>query len=202
MSKSLSIVGSSRSNGQREENDFYPTPSWCVDELLKRESFGVSVWECCCGDGAISEVLLNNGKNVYSTDIVNYNGYADNIVDFLKVDYEINFDAIITNPPYKIALDFVLKAKQHSSGKIAMFLKTVFLESESRYNMFQDKTFPLKTVYQFSNRVSLYKNGVKMKNGGMISYAWYVWDKNYVGKPTVEWILRDTKKQNKIFNEQ
>ena len=54
--------------------------------------------------------------------------------------------------------------------------------------MFQDKEFPLKTVYQFSKRVSLYKNGVKMKNSGMISYAWYVWDKNYVGKPTIEWI--------------
>jgi hypothetical protein len=48
--------------------------------------------------------------------------------------------------------------------------------------------FPLKTVYQFSKRVSLYKGGVKMKNSGMIAYAWYVWDKDYVGKPTIEWI--------------
>jgi hypothetical protein len=54
--------------------------------------------------------------------------------------------------------------------------------------MFQDKDFPLKTVYQFSKRVTLYKNGEKMKNSGMIAYAWYVWDKNYVGKPTIEWI--------------
>jgi hypothetical protein len=52
----------------------------------------------------------------------------------------------------------------------------------------KETEFPLKTVYQFSKRVSLYKGGVKMKNSGMIAYAWYVWDKDYVGKPTIEWI--------------
>jgi len=55
-----------------------------------------------------------------------------------------------------------------------MFLKTVFLESEGRYEMFQDQDFALKTVYQFSNRVTVYKDGVKMKNSGMIAYAWFV----------------------------
>jgi hypothetical protein len=55
--------------------------------------------------------------------------------------------------------------------------------------MFSDKVFPLKTMYQFSRRVTLYKDGKKMKNSGMIAYAWFVWDRNYVGKPSIEWIL-------------
>ena len=104
-------------------------------------------------------------------------------------------DNIITNPPYKIALDFVLRAKQQSKKKIAMFLKTVFLESEKRYEMFQDKEFPLKVVYQFCKRVSLYKGGVKMKNSGMIAYAWYVWDKNYKGEPIIKWIKNKKKEK-------
>ena len=54
-----------------------------------------------------------------------------------------------------------------------MFLKTVFLESEARFEMFSDKEFPLKTMYQFSRRVTLYKDGKKMKNSGMIAYAWF-----------------------------
>ena len=58
-----------------------------------------------------------------------------------------------------------------------MFLKTVFLESEARFEMFNDKEFSLKTMYQFSKRVTLYKDGKKMKNSGMIAYAWFVWDK-------------------------
>lgn len=184
LSKALSIVGSSRNNGDREEDDYYPTPAYVVEELLKREVFTGNIWECACGQGDMSEVFINSGFDVISTDLIK-RGYGEQL-DFLKSN--LFADNIITNPPYKSALDFVLKAKKQCRNKIAMFLKTVWLESDKRFNMFQDKDFPLKTVYQFSKRVTLYKGGVKMKNSGMIAYAWYVWDKNYVGKPTIEWI--------------
>jgi len=185
MSKGLSIVGSSRLNGKRQKNDFYPTPSYAVEELLKKEKFVGNIWECACGEGDISDVLLNNGCSVYSSDLI-YRGYGDGGVDFLK-QKEL-YSNIITNPPYKYALDFVLASKRQSTNKIAMFLKTTFLESQSRKDMFEDQEYPLKSVYQFSKRVTLYKDGVKMKNSGMIAYAWFVWDKNYVGKTTIEWI--------------
>jgi len=183
--KAQSIVGASRNNGIREINDFYPTPSYVVDELLKREEFSGNVWECACGEGDISKVLENNDYEVISSDLID-RGYGEQL-DFLQSNRIV--DNIITNPPFKLALDFVLKAKKQGRKKIAMFLKTVWLESEGRYEMFQDKEFPLKTVYQFSKRVSLYKEGVKMKNSGMIAYAWFVWEKDYVGKPNIEWII-------------
>ena len=182
---SLSIIGSSRKNGDREINDFYPTPSYVVEELLRREKFIGNIWECACGEGDISKVLLKENYDVISTDLID-RGFGKQL-DFLKSDFIS--DNIITNPPYKDSLKFVLKAKKQCTKKIAMFLKTVWLESESRYEMFQDTEFPLKTVYQFSKRVSLYKEGIEMKNSGMIAYAWYVWDKDYKGKPTIEWIL-------------
>lgn len=184
MQKSLSIVGSSRNNGDRETNDFYPTPQYAVEELLKREVFKGNIWECACGKGDISEVCKKNGYDTVSTDLIDY-GYGEQL-DFMSSNFVA--DNIITNPPYKIALDFVIKAKEQSKNKIAMFLKTVFLESDKRYEMFQDAEYPLKTVYQFSKRVTLYKGGVKMKNSGMIAYAWYVWERGYKGKPTIEWI--------------
>lgn len=187
MQKSLSIVGSSRANGTRSENDFYPTPEWATQALLDREKFKGSIWEPACGDGAMSKVFLKNGYcSVVSSDLVD-RGYEAGIVrDFLSSKYEAN--NIITNPPYALALDFVLHAKECATHKIAMFLKTVFLESEGRKAMFQDKEFPLRTVYQFSKRVTLYKDGKKMKNSGMIAYAWFVWDRGYEGNPMIEWI--------------
>jgi hypothetical protein len=184
MTKALSIVGSSRKNGEREKNDFYPTPKYAVEELLKRELFKGNIWECACGEGDISDVFLEKGFDVKSTDLID-RGFGE-VGNFFETDFVA--DNIVTNPPYKHALDFVNEAKKKSNRKIAMFLKTVFLESEKRKPMFQDKEFPLKTVYQFSKRVTLYKNGVKMKNSGMIAYAWYVWEKGYCGKPTIEWI--------------
>jgi hypothetical protein len=184
--KALSIVGSSRANGEREKDDFYPTPTWATEALLEVEKFEGSVWECACGDGAMSKVIESFGHKTISTDLID-RGYGKQ-EDFLSSERIV--DNIITNPPYKHALDFILKAKQSSNKKIAMFLKTVFLESEGRYEMFQDQDFALKTVYQFSNRVTVYKDGVKMKNSGMIAYAWFVWEKGYKGKPTIEWIKK------------
>ena len=59
--KALSIVGSSRNNGEREAEDFYPTPPYAVEEPLKREVFIGNIWECACGEGDISEVFKNCG---------------------------------------------------------------------------------------------------------------------------------------------
>lgn len=188
MSNGLSIVGSSRANGERQIRDFYPTPPEATQALLDRERFNQDVWECACGDGAISRILQQNGYTVYSTDIHDY-GYQEHILDFLKADEELARWSIVTNPPFKYALEFVEKAKRITVGKIAMFLKTVFLESAKRYQMFQDADFPLKCMYQFSKRVPIYKNGIIMKNSGLVAYAWFVWDRDYIGKPYIDWIL-------------
>ena len=73
--KALSIVGSSRNNGEREADDFYPTPPYAVEELLKREVFIGNIWECACGEGDISKVFKNKGFEVISTDLIN-RGYG------------------------------------------------------------------------------------------------------------------------------
>jgi hypothetical protein len=187
MNNNLSIVGASRDNGLREKDDFYPTPIYATQSLLDKVQFSGSVWECACGDGAMSDVIINNGYDVYSSDLIE-RGYGDKL-NFLTSNKKV--DNIITNPPYKDALAFLNKAKESSHNKIAFLLKTVFLERVGRYDMFMDTEFPLKTVYQFSKRISFSKNNTNYTNytnGGMIAFAWFVWDKNHVGKPTMEWI--------------
>jgi hypothetical protein len=34
----------------------------------------------------------------------------------------------------------------------------------------------------------MYRNGEKMKNSGMIAFAWYIWERGYEGKATVGWL--------------
>ena len=60
---------------QREFADHYPTPANVTMELLKREVFNGSIWECACGDGAISKILIDKGYKVVSSDILDY-GYG------------------------------------------------------------------------------------------------------------------------------
>ena len=106
---SLSIVGSSRANGKRSRGDFYPTSRYAVEELLKREKFEGEIWECACGKGDISEVLIEHGYKVYSSDLFD-RGYGDKHIDFLKTFRKT--DNILTNPPFKYALDFIKHGKR------------------------------------------------------------------------------------------
>ena len=198
ISKALSIVGSQSDMrlmgpfGDREPHDFYPTPSKVIQDLLDRESFDGNIWEPACGKGHISKELIKNGYDVISTDLID-RGYGKGKVDFLddkKIEEFGVQDNIITNPPFKYSLQFVNQSKKVSRKKIAMLGKTIFLEGVERYEMFQDKEFPLKTIYQFSKRPTLIKEGLESTEHlrGMIAYAWFVWERGYVGEPTIKWI--------------
>jgi len=189
MSRGLSIVGSSRNNGDRQEEDFYPTPPYAIEKLLEVETFEGSIWECACGDGAISRVLHKQYETVFSTDIIN-RGYDrfDGELNFLSNSVSLKVRNIITNPPFKHAQEFILRSKECVTDKIAMLLKTVFLEGQRRYDMFLDKDFPLKAMYQFSKRLAINKGGGDKHKAGMIAFAWFVWDRSHVGEPLIRWI--------------
>ncbi len=180
----LSIVWASRANGDREENDFYPTPASAVRPLIEMEWFEWTIFEPACWRWDISECFVNKWFEVTSTDLI-YRGYWEWEKDFLNYTW-FWFDNIVTNPPYKLAKEFIEHSKKYAGKKIAMFLKTTFLESSGRYKMFQDTEFPLKTVYQFCKRVPIYKNWEKMKNSWLVAYARFVRDKDYKWKPTIE----------------
>jgi len=182
--KHLSIVGYGKN---RAEADFYPTPESTTQALMEREKFDGNIWECACGDGSMSNVLRKYCPIVFASDIRKDESIdGSKGIDFLKE--EKKFDNIITNPPYRHAKEFVLKAKKQASRKVAMLLKLVFLEGIGRYEMFKDTEFPLKKVYVFCKRQKIYANGKIGKNSGLIAYAWFVWDKNHKGEPTIEWI--------------
>lgn len=166
-------------------HEFYPTPAYATEALLARERFEGQVWECACGQGHISTVLAAHGYSVTSTDL-HYRGFGVGGVDFLGELREV--DCIVTNPPYSRSLEFVLHAKRCARRKVAMLLRTLFLESARRHALFADTDFPLQTVYQFSKRLTLAPGTVEAGNGGMVAYAWFVWSKDHVGPATIRWI--------------
>jgi hypothetical protein len=186
--QALSIVGSSRRHGGRDLNDFYPTPPQATISLIEREPFIGTTWEPACGDGAIVKVMQDRGMDCFFSDFV-YRGFGNNNpMDFLKTNMKC--ENIITNPPFNMAQEFVEHSKKCASKKIAMFLKLAFLEGVKREKMFRDREFPLSKVYVFSKRVRLDKNGIPMGcKSGMIAFAWFVWDKEYRGQATIDWII-------------
>jgi len=63
--------------------DFFPTPAWATYALIDNERFSGDIWECACGDGAMSRVLENAAREVVSSDLYD-RGYGEIGHDFLK----------------------------------------------------------------------------------------------------------------------
>ena len=104
---------------------------------MKREVFNGNIWECACGEGDISEVFLKNGYNVRSSDLIDRNyGIVENFFDS-----DFVADNIVTNPPFKHALEFVLEAKKKSNHKIAMFFKDSFFRKRNEKQCLRIKSF-------------------------------------------------------------
>ena len=76
--------------------DYFPTPRWATFALIDNERFEGDIWECACGDGAMSRVLEETDCPVPSSDLYD-RGYGDVGIDFLTVTRQA--DNIITNPP-------------------------------------------------------------------------------------------------------
>lgn len=169
----------------RPADDFYPTPEVATQLLIQRVGLSERIWEPACGDGAISRVLESHGYQVISSDLYDH-GYGETGVDFLKTTVR-RANVLVTNPPYILAQEFVFHAMDELfCRKTCLLLKLAFLEGVER-SRYLEQT-PLEWVYVFRRRLQLTRNGAKMKNSGMIAFAWFVWTRGYKGSPKVGWL--------------
>ncbi|WP_368262796.1 hypothetical protein [Clostridium disporicum] len=186
------FTGGGGGTHSRQVDDFYATPYETTRKILDEIKLEGSILESACGQGHISEVLKEYypDQKIVSTDIVD-RGYADELKDFLKDDFE-KFDNVITNPPFKYAKEFVEKSLEISNDKVIMLLKIQFLESKSRKEFLQNS--PLKYIYVFSERQNTMKDGSPINPltgkpwSSTMLLAWFVWEKGYEGEPIVRWL--------------
>lgn len=151
------IAGGNPDKG-RVEYDYYATNPQAVKTLLAHYSFNGSTFlEPCVGGGHIAKTIndfYTGEKEMTCLDIVD-RGYPNTIVqDFLTWDTDKRFEAIITNPPYSLAQEFIEKGMSllTENGQMAMFLKIQFLEGAKRKEFFSK--YPPKYIYTFRNRMA------------------------------------------------
>ena len=185
------IGASNHTDKERQKEDFYATDPEAIDKLL---STGIKlsnrILEPACGQGHLAKRLEEHGYSVLATDLID-RGYGKGGVDFFT--YYRNtakWDGdILTNPPYKFALDFVKHSLDivENGRKVIMFLKLTFLEGVERGVFF--KKNPPKEIFVFSKRMVCAKNGdFENTLGSAVAYAWYIWEKGFKGEPKVKWI--------------
>lgn len=184
------LGASNHTDKERQGEDYYATDPTAARLLMQVEDFTGPIWECACGEGHLSKEFVRGGHKVRSSDLID-RGYGE-VFDFLSMENQQWDGDIITNPPYKFAVDFVYKALRiiPEGHKVAMFLKVQFLEGKERRQLFD--LFPPKTIYVSSSRILCAKNGsfaeMKSFGGGAIAYAWFVWEKGWKGDTVVKWI--------------
>jgi hypothetical protein len=163
--------------------DFFPTPKWATFALMDNEPFKGDVWECACGDGAMSEVIADAGHKVESSDLYD-RGYGEVGHNFLTTRRRAA--NIITNPPFNSAEGFVAIALKQAQSKFALLLRLAFLEGANRTRTIFTAHAPSR-VWVFSERITFYPKDAVQAGSGTTAYAWFVWDKTHAGRTELSW---------------
>ena len=174
--------------------DLYNTPREALDALFKCPDAYIELhktfFEPCNGIGAISGYMQENFSIKMITNELedhapaNYNEDFLNPCEFSSSSWD--FDYIISNPPYKMAQQFVQQGFKYAREQY-LLLRLNFLEGKKRKAELFDLKH-LRTVYIFSYRISCSKGVDEEPQANSVSYAWYHFDRDYVGNPEIIWL--------------
>lgn len=169
-----------------DSRDDFPTPPWATRAFLHHAGIeGRSVWEPACNRGYMSRVLQERFDWVYSSDIERYTpDHA--VIDFLGADSVAAFEWVITNPPFRLAQEFMWQAMRIATKGVALLTRTVFIEGAGRYQTVFAHRRP-NYVYQYAERVPMVKGRYDPNASTATAYCWLVW---LIDQPAEETILR------------
>ena len=172
-----------RPAGRRRTDDFHETPRVAAEALLGVEEITGPIWEPACGLGAISKVLIEHGHSVVSTDLVD-RGYGAGGIDFL-LERQPRAPNVITNPPFKLALEFAQHALQVTTGKVALLVRWEWHAGQRRRLFFENS--PPARTWLFSKRLPLmHREGYDgPRASSAIDHCWIVWEHGHNGPTTI-----------------
>jgi hypothetical protein len=158
----------------RPEHDFYQTPEWAIEALLRRLARFMtprSILEPAAGNGALLGPLRRTWPDA-TVDAFDIAPQHEAVIKraFWFDDTPQRYDLVITNPPFSHAMEFV----QYGLSRLAPggynvdLLRLAFLESEERSPFFRRNE---PDVFVLSARPS-FRNG---QTDPKTAYAWFVW---------------------------
>jgi len=188
-------------------DDLYPTPRPLTRALLRVEDLPFALWEPAAGMGHMAAVLAEQHA-VYASDLIDYGHRVEGSpsihggFDFLSSKVEaVGMGAIVTNPPFSLAADFVRKGLTQVH-KVCILGRLAFLEGKGRADIIDGN---LVRVYPFLRRPpmmhrwskgedGIWREWAGKKSDSAIAYAWFVFERDKV-KPTeltrITWLDAD-----------
>jgi hypothetical protein len=193
MSQNRSTAVMQRRVEPHDSLDDFPTPPWATRALcewladLCRPPFeAMSVREPAANRGHMVAPLREYAGMVEAADAYDY-GVGFPVRDYLFGALPDPVDWTITNPPFRLAEQFIERALETSRVGVAMIVRAAFLEGVGRYQrLFAEK--PPSDVLQFSERVVMHKGRLAPEGSTATAYAWLVWIKGFEDTTRLRWI--------------
>jgi len=179
MSQNTSTAVMQRRVEAHDSLDDFPTPPWATRalcEFLHARGFSLGLCtarEPAANRGHMVAPLREHFQSVEASDVHDY-GAGFDVADYLFGLDPSPVDFTITNPPFRLAEQFIERALRTSDCGVAMLVRAAFLESVGRYDRIFTET-PPSYVLQFTERVVMHKGRLAPEGSTATAYAWLVW---------------------------
>ena len=191
MSQNRSSAVMQQRSEPHDSLDDFPTPPWATRALcewLKRQGYAPALFTCrepAANRGHMVAPLREYFRSVEASDVHDY-GVGFEVLDYLYPGPMEVVDFTITNPPFRLAEQFIERACASSLIGVAMIVRAAFLEGVGRFERLFSKN-PPSFVLQFAERVVMHKGRLAPEGSTATAYACLVWLEGET--PTkLEWI--------------
>jgi len=180
MSQNRSSAVMQQRSEPNDSLDDFPTPPWATRALCEWLSGqqaidGFVVREPAANRGHMVKPLAEYFNRVEASDVHDY-GVGYPVADYLWGPTPAPVDYTITNPPFRLAEQFIQRALQSSRRGVAVIVRSAFLEGKSRFESLFS-VCPPDYVLQFVERAPMCKGKIDSKVSSATAYSWLVWFK-------------------------
>jgi len=161
-------VSATNRGAVRRPSDLYETPVSTIQNIVAEIQWPLvhTALEPCAASGRIPRECP--GRSIVWTTCEISEG-----TDYLKAPGPAkSYDLCLTNPPYSLAMEFILKALREAVTVI-MLLRLNFLGSQTRLAFWQEN--PVTHLFPLARRPSFTGHGTDATD-----YAWFAWDRNCI----------------------
>lgn len=156
--------------------DDFPTPPWATRALcewLKTHAIMDSCREPAANRGHMVRPLLEYFPAVDAADVHDY-GAGFRVEDYLFGPDPEPVDWTITNPPFRLAEQFIERALRTSRQGVAVIVRSAFLEGVGRFERLYNAS-PPTVILQFSERVVMHRGKLSATGSTATAYCWLIW---------------------------
>lgn len=181
MSQNTSSAVMQQRHEAHDSLDDFPTPPWATRALCEfltkgAPSLPLDMYSCrepAANRGHMVHPLRGYFDTVEGSDVHDY-GEGFPVQDYLFGPDQEMVDFTITNPPFRLAEQFIERACRTSRIGVAVIVRAAFLEGQGRFERLFSKN-PPSYVLQFTERVVMHKGRLAPEGSTATAYAWLVW---------------------------